>query len=146
MMGGYGGGPGYGPGAGRGPRGGPGGGPGGGPAWGRGYGPGGPLEALNLTDEQRQKIAAIQEENRRANWNTMGEMRSEQYKLRQMAWADKIDPVAFADQQKKVDELRRQMLRSRVEARNQVETLLTPEQRKTFRQLGPWWLRDADAE
>ena len=139
MMGGYGGGPGYGPGYGRGY--------GGGPGYGRGgYGPGGGLAALNLSDEQRDKIAAIQEEHRKKNWDKMGQMRSEQFKLRRMYYADKVDPAAVAEQQKKVDDLRRQMIQSRVEARNQVSAVLTPEQRKQFRQLGPWWLEEEDGE
>jgi len=143
-------GPGYGPGYGPGMMGGYGYGPGMmggyGPGYGRGYGPGGGLAALNLSSEQRDKIAAIQEENRRANWNTMGQMRAEQFKLRQMYNADKVDPAAVADQQKKVDELRRQMLKSRLEAHNQVAAILTPEQRKQFRQYGPWWLREDEGD
>jgi Spy/CpxP family protein refolding chaperone len=126
MMGGYGGGPGYGP--------------------GRGFGPGGGLAALNLSSEQSEKVGAIQEENRRKNWETMGQMRSEQFKLRQMYNADRIDSAAVTEQQKKVDELRRQVLKSRVEARNQIAAVLTPEQRKQFRQFGPWWLRGEDDE
>jgi Spy/CpxP family protein refolding chaperone len=123
MMGGYGPGPGYGR---------------------RGYGPGGGLAALNLSDEQRDKIAAIQEENRKKNWDRMGQMRSEQFKLRRMYYADKVDPAAVAEQQKKVDDLRRQLIQSRVEARNQVQAVLTPEQRKQFRQFGPWWLEEEE--
>jgi Spy/CpxP family protein refolding chaperone len=38
------------------------------------------------------------------------------------------------------------MLKSRVESRNQIDTVLTPEQRKQFRQFGPWWLQDADRD
>ena len=127
MMGGYGGGPGYGPGRG-------------------GYGSGGPLALQGLSDEQRSKIAAVQEENRRKNWDTMGQLRSEQFKLRQMYYGDKIDPAAVTEQQKKVDELRRQMTKSRVEAHNQMTAILTPEQRKQFRQFGPWWLREEGTE
>lgn len=141
-----GGGPGYGPGYGPGMMGGgygygPGmmGGYGPGYGGGRGFGPGGGLAALNLSSEQRDKIAAIQEENRRKNWDAMGQMRTEQFKLRQMYNSDKIDSNAVAEQQKKVDELRRQVLKSRVDARNQVAAILTPEQRKQFRQFGPWW-------
>jgi Spy/CpxP family protein refolding chaperone len=148
---GYGGGPGYGPGMmGGGPGYGSGYGPGmmggGGPGYGPGrggYGPGAsPLEALNLTDEQREKILAIQEENRQKNWGAMGQMRSEMFALRRMYGADTVDPNAVAEQQKKVDELRRQMLRSRIESHNRVEAVLTPEQRKQFRQYWPWWLQD----
>ena len=136
------GGPGYGPGYGYGP--GMMGGYGYGPMMGGGYGPGGGLGSLGLSSEQREKIAAVQEENRKANWNTMGQMRSEQFKLRQMYNGEKVDPAAVADQQKKVDELRRQMLKSHVEARNQISAILTPEQRKQFRQYGPWWMRGED--
>jgi Spy/CpxP family protein refolding chaperone len=137
-MGGYGGGPGAGwgargggPGGGYGPRG------GGGPGFG-----GGPLAALNLTEEQSQKIAVLQEENRRRNWEVMGQVRSEQFKLRQVLSSETPDPNAVAAQQQKVDELRRQMLKSRVESRNQVAAILTPEQRQQFRSYGPWWLED----
>jgi Spy/CpxP family protein refolding chaperone len=146
MMGGYGGGPGmmggggmmggYGPGPGM---------MGGyGPGWG---GPsGGATAALNLTDEQRDKVLAIQEENRRKNWDTMGKMRAEQFKLRSLYNADSVNPQAFAEQQKKVDDLRREMLVSRLETRKQVEAVLTPEQRKQFRQFGPRWLEDSELE
>jgi Spy/CpxP family protein refolding chaperone len=113
---------------------------------GGGYGPGmmqggGGLFGLsNLSDEQRDKIVAIQEESRRKNWDIMGQMRTEQFKLRGMYYGDKVDANAIVEQQKKVDELRRQMIKSHVDARNQIAALLTPEQRKQLRQLGPWWL------
>lgn len=132
MMGGYG--PGMGPGM-----------------MGGGYGPGwgasgGATAALNLTDEQREKVLAIQEENRRKNWDTMGKMRAEQFKLRSLYNADSVEPQAFAEQQKKVDDLRREMLVSRLETRKQVEAVLTPEQRKQFRQFGPRWLEESEVE
>jgi Spy/CpxP family protein refolding chaperone len=63
-----------------------------------------------------------------------------------MYYADKIDAAAVTEQEKKVDELRRQVTKSRVEARNQIAAILTPEQRKQFRQFGPWWLREEDTE
>ena len=139
MMGG--GGPGYGPGYGPGMMGG--GGPGYGP--GRGYGPGaGMLESLNLSDEQRDRIQVMQEENRQKNWTAMGQLRTDMFALRRMYYADKVDANAVAEQQKKVDELRRQMLKSRLESRNQMEAVLTPEQRKQFRQYRPWWMQEGE--
>lgn len=151
---GYGSGQGWGPGAGYGPGmmgggwgGGPGGGygpRGGGPGFGPGAGAGGPLALLNLTEDQSDKILKIQEENRRKNWDTMGQMRSEQFKLRQMLYSDKLDASAISDQQKKVDELRRQMLKSRIEARNQIAGVLTKEQQQQFRQFGPWWVQETE--
>lgn len=145
---GYGGGPGYGPGMmggyGPGMMGGYGPGRGMGPGYGRGFGPGGGAmhESLNLSEEQREKIQAIREENRQKNWATMGQVRTEMFKLRRMESADNADTNAVVEQQKKVDELRRQMLASRLEGRKQVEALLTPEQRKQFRQYRPWWMQD----
>jgi len=137
MMGG--GGPGYGPGYGPGMMG------GGGPGYGPGYGPGaGMLDSLNLSDEQRDKIQVLQEENRQKNWAAMGELRTEMFALRRMYYADKVDPNAVAEQQKKADELRRQMLKSRIESRNRVDALLTPEQRKQFRQYRPWWMQEGE--
>jgi len=137
------GGPGYGPGYGPGMMGGY------GPGMMGGYGPGKTLASLGLSAEQREKIVALQEENRKANWSTMGQMRSEQFKLRQLFNADKVDAAAVTDQQKKVDELRRQMIKSHVDARNQIYAILTPEQRKQYQQheyrrYGPWWMRGED--
>jgi len=74
----------------------------------------------------------------------MGETRSETFKLRRMLSAENVDPKAVTEQQKKVDELRRQMLQSRLESHKQVEAVLTPEQRKQFRQYRPWWMTEGE--
>jgi Spy/CpxP family protein refolding chaperone len=59
--------------------------------------------------------------------------------------ADSVDSKALLGQQKKVDDLRRQMVASRLDMRKQMESVLTPDQRKQLRQVGPWWMR-GDAE
>lgn len=128
---------GYGPGMGYGPGGG---GRGGGMM---GYGRGG-LAALDLSEAQAEKIFAIQDAQRQKNWPTMSKMRSEMFKLRRMYYDDKADPKAVTDQQKKVDDLRREMLKSHLESRKQIEAVLTPEQRKQLRQFGPWWLEEQE--
>jgi Spy/CpxP family protein refolding chaperone len=120
-----------------------------GPGYGQGmmggYGPGmmgghgGPLAALNLNDEQQKKIFDLQEQNRRKNFDTMSKMRAETFQLRRLYNADKIDEKAVLEQQKKVDELRRQLLASRLEMHQQMESVLTPEQRKELREFRPWW-------
>lgn len=109
-----------------------------------GYGQqgGGMFAALGLSEEQHQKVLAIQEQHRTKNWAAMGEVRAEQYKLRSLYGADKVDADKVAEQQKKVDELRRAVLKSRVEAHNQMAAVLTPEQRKLLREYAPWWLSD----
>jgi Spy/CpxP family protein refolding chaperone len=105
---------------------------------------GGMLAALNLSEAQREKVLAIQEEHRQKNWAAMGEVRAEQHKLRGLYGAEKLDADKIAAQQQKVDELRRQMLKSRVEAHNQVAALLTPEQRKELRQRAPGWMMEGN--
>lgn len=111
-----------------------------------GYGPGrgGPMAALNLSDEQQEKLFAIQEDHRRKNSETMSKMRSESFRLRRMYNAESVDTKALLEQQTKVDELRRQVLASRLDMRKQMETVLTPEQRKQLRSFGPWWAREDD--
>jgi Spy/CpxP family protein refolding chaperone len=71
-------------------------------------------------------------------------MRTEMFKLRRMYNDDRADPKAVTEQQKKVDDLRREMLKSRLESRKQIEAVLTAEQRKQLRQAGPWWLDDGE--
>ena len=110
---------------------------------GSGYGA---LAIPDLSDEQREKIARIQEDSRAKNWSAMGQMRSEQFKLRQMYLADKVDPAEFTEQQRKVDEIRLGMLKSRIEGRNQIDALLTKEQKQQFRSFGPWWSQEQGLE
>jgi len=101
------------------------------------------LQQLGLNDDQRMKIARIREETRRKNWDVVGQIQAERFKLREMYFGDKVDPAAVTEQQRKVDDLKRQVLRARLEARNQVFALLTPEQRQKARSFGPpRWARD----
>jgi len=111
--------------------------------YGRGFG-GGFAAALNLSDEQQEKIFAIQEEHRRKNVDTMSKVRTETFKLRRMYNAESVDSKAFVEQQGKVDELRRNMLASRLETHKKIQSVLTPEQRKQVRQFGPWWAQEGD--
>lgn len=104
----------------------------------------GMMAALDLSDEQREKVLAIREENRRKNWAAMGELRAEQFKLRSLYRADKLDADKVVEQQKKVDALHQQMLRSRIEAHNQIAALLTPEQRKQLHHHAPRWMGHED--
>ena len=131
MGGGYG--PGYGMGQGMGPgmMGGGGYGPGQGMGpgmMGGGYGSG--YAALNLTDEQRKKIDAIQEEVWSKQGELMGRMHAQSYRMHDFGKAD--DATA----RKAFDEMaaaHKQMFETRLDARKRIDAVLTPEQRK---QLG----------
>jgi Spy/CpxP family protein refolding chaperone len=112
-----GGGPGYGMGSGMGPG-----------MMGGGYGPG--YAALNLSDEQRKKIDAIQEEMWRKQGELMGAMHAQSYRMHDFGKAD--DAAA----RKAFDEMavaHKQMFETRLAARKRIDAVLTPEQRK---QLG----------
>jgi Spy/CpxP family protein refolding chaperone len=111
-------------------------------AGGPGYGRQGGLAALDLTDDQREKLATLREQARRKSWDAMGQLRTEQFKLRQMFRSDAVDVAAVVDQQKKVDDLRRQLMQSRLEMRNEMVATLTAEQKKKLREGGPWWFDD----
>ena len=111
---------GFGPGAGYGP------GMGGGYGRGMGYGRGGwgPGAGANLTDEQRAKAAALQEQFRETNWKLMGDLRQEQSKLSGLYGAAKPDAKAIAEQEKKVDALREQMFKQRNDHRRAMQALI----------------------
>ena len=95
------------------------------------------LQALGLDQTQRAKIDRIREEARSKNWDVLGQIRAERFKLRELYRTDTLDPAAIVEQQRKVDDLKRQVLRVRLEARNQVFALLTLEQREKARSFGP---------
>jgi Spy/CpxP family protein refolding chaperone len=99
-------------------------GPGGGRGMGYGRGGWGPGAGANLTDEQRTKAAALQEQHREQNWKTMGELRKEQFKLDELYAAAKPDAKAIAEQEKKVDALREQMFKQRNDMRREMQALL----------------------
>jgi Spy/CpxP family protein refolding chaperone len=163
MMGGYGpGGPGsgYGPGYGMGPgMGGYGYGPGGQGGYGPGYygmGPGmmgggmmgggmGPgmgraLWSLDLSAAQRKEVLKVQDELRKKNWEVAGKMQDEMAKLRDAYWAsEKLDRSATLAAYKRINELRQQRLQNSLDAVDQIEKLLTAEQRQQIKRWGPWW-------
>lgn len=145
MMGGYG--PGYGMGPGM--MGGYG--PGSGMGYGMmgGYGPGygmspgmingfGPGSELNLSAEQRSKIAAIQNDIRRKHWELMGKMHEEQSHMQEQYLSDKQDDAVLSKRYRAMSELRHQMFDLSLGARKQIDAILTKEQRDKLKRSGYW--------
>lgn len=138
MMGGYG--YGYGPGWGMGP----------GMMGGYGYGPGygrgpgmmglGAYGALNLSDEQRAKIADIQRELSRKHWELMGKAFEERNRLLEQSESGKADDQAERKAFQAMAEARKQMFESSLDARKRIDALLTAEQREQLRRgwRGGW--------
>jgi len=109
-----------------------------------GYGLGA-IQRLDLSDDQRRQIAAIDDDLRRKNWDLMGKMQDEMSKLRDAAWAsDKRDRNAILAASRRISDLRQQMLENRLDAQDKAEALLTAPQKEQLRQFRRW--RYADDE
>lgn len=102
-----------------------------------GYGPG---NMPNLDESQQRKIIQIQDELRKKHWDLMGKMNDEQAKLNQLYYSGQRDPAAVGKQYQRIQDLRRQMMESSVEAQNRTEAVLTPEQKEQLRGYG-WRMR-----
>ena len=125
-----------------------------GPGMMRGYGPGmmsehGPgmmyfgremQQVLGLSDEQRKKLDAIHDDLQAKNWETMGKMRSEMIKIRELASAEPLDKAALDNAYKRINELRQQRFDAHIAARGEMESVFTKDQKERFRNFGPWWL------
>jgi Spy/CpxP family protein refolding chaperone len=140
MMGGYGPDGGFGPGYGMGPWMMGGHGPRGygmGPGMMWGYGAGG-YGGLKLSDEQRTKIASIEEEFSRKQWELMGKMHEQRYQLYGFDSSDKADESAARKAYQAVSDTRKAMFENSLDMRKRIDAVLTKEQRE---QLRSYWSR-----
>jgi Spy/CpxP family protein refolding chaperone len=132
MMGGYG--PGYGPGYGM------------GPGMMGGYGPGngmghgmmgwGNFQGLDLSKDQKARISQIRHEMHAKQWAVMGQMMDARDKLQDLYDADKQDSAAIKKQYKAIEDLRLQMMDNAVDAHDQINGILTKEQREKSQEWG----------
>ena len=88
---------------------------------------------LDLSAEQRKKIAQIQEETAQAHWKLMGTMRQQDGHM-----ADFFGPGAFDEQaaRKAFDAMsgvRKAMFETSLDARKRIDAVLTKEQREQLR-------------
>jgi len=88
---------------------------------------------LDLSADQKSKIAPIQKEMRTKQWALMGEMMDAQDKLQELYDADKQDSAAINKQYKVIEDLRRQMVDNSVDTHNRINSILTKEQREELR-------------
>jgi Spy/CpxP family protein refolding chaperone len=84
---------------------------------------------LNLTTEQRSKIAKIQNDLRRKRWELMGKLQDEQSQMSEQYYSDQHDDVALSKSYRNMSELRHQIFDLSLSARKQIDAVLTPEQR-----------------
>lgn len=92
-----------------------------------GYGTG---SGLDLTTEQRGKIARIQNDVRRKHWELMGKMQDEQAQMNEQYYSENRDDAALSASYRKMSDLRHQMFDLSLGARKQIDAVLTQEQRQ----------------
>ena len=98
------------------------------------------LGRLDLDDQQRKQVVKIEDELRRKNWDVMGKMQDEMAKLRDATWASgNRDRAAILAANKRMADLRLQMLENSLDATDKAEALLTPQQRERFKRLAQSW-------
>jgi len=90
---------------------------------------------LNLTDDQRGKINAIQDKLRKQHWEVMGKMMDEHNALRDLYSADMLDGKAIGATYDRLFKLKRQMIDAGIKARNDTMAVLTKEQREQLKQF-----------
>lgn len=84
---------------------------------------------LNLTAEQRSKIAKIRNDVRRKHWDLMGKMQDEQAQMNEQYNSDLRDDAPLSKSYREMSELRQQMFDLSLSARRQIDAVLTQEQR-----------------
>ena len=106
---------------------------------GPGIGHGGPAgaefrEKLNLSDDQKAKLADIRDRNERATIPIHGDLRIASLDLRKLMRADKPDSRAIDAQIDRIASLRASLHKSRVAGMLEARTVLTPAQQKLMRE------------
>jgi protein CpxP len=92
-----------------------------------------PYGALNLSAEQRGKIADIREGLWRKRWDLMGKMHEERYYMRRLMSGAAADDASARKAYQAVAEARKQMFEAMLAAHKQIDSVLTKEQREQLR-------------
>lgn len=90
---------------------------------------GAPYAALDLSDEQRSKIAEIQSGLRQTHWALMGAMHESRQKLFELEAGGKADDAAAREATEAMAALHEQMHATMLDARQRMDAVLTDEQR-----------------
>ena len=115
-----------------------------GPGWGRmmdGYGrepgwqgmmvaPTGSYWSLKLSDEQRDKILAIERAASSKRWELMGKMREQGLRVHESYATGKLDDEAQRKNYQAMSEAHKAMFEASLQARKDIHAVLTPEQRE----------------
>jgi Spy/CpxP family protein refolding chaperone len=105
---------------------------------GQGMGPGmmggaGPYAALNLSREQRSKIAGIQQDLWRKQWDLMGKMHEERFHMHQLTSGAETDDSAVRKAYQAMADAHKQMFEAMLDTRKRIDAVLTKEQREQLK-------------
>jgi Spy/CpxP family protein refolding chaperone len=100
------------------------------------------MRELNLTKEQRDKIADLRDRQERRSIDLRAQIQTAQLDMRKLMRAEKPDKAAIGRQIDKVSALRADLQKSRIGTMLDVREILTPEQREKMR--GRMGMMDGD--
>jgi Spy/CpxP family protein refolding chaperone len=100
--------------------------------------------ALELTDDQRKKLDAIHDDIQGKHWDIVGKMRDEMNRMRELMVADPRDKAMITASYKRMSDLRQQRFELQLAAQDQMDALLTKEQRQKLKRWGPWWMGEGE--
>jgi Spy/CpxP family protein refolding chaperone len=87
------------------------------------------VAALGLDPAQRERIAAIEKENRTRQWALLGDLREERMALAESLSAPEPDPATATARLRAAQDLEARLLEARLTARRDALAVLTPDQR-----------------
>jgi Spy/CpxP family protein refolding chaperone len=99
---------------------------------------GGPFAALDLSAAQRQRIAAIIKQQSARQWALMSQAHTLMLAPPPARKPAGIDVDAIMQRAEAMSKLRLQMMRSRLETMQQIDSVLTAKQRARWREGGGW--------
>lgn len=94
-----------------------------------------PFDMLDLTADQRTRLAKIQDETRKRHWDLMGKLFDEHARLRDVYAADRPDPKQVGQVYGNIAKIQQQMAEIATDAHNRMSDVLTKEQRDQLQQF-----------
>ncbi len=92
------------------------------------------LRELDLTKEQREKVAELRERAERSAIRLRADLQTARLDLRRMVRAERADRMAINRQIDRIAQMRAEMEKARVAAMLDIRDVLTPEQRERARE------------
>jgi Spy/CpxP family protein refolding chaperone len=97
-----------------------------------------PFEQLGLSDEQKAQIQQLLLDTRKKNIDVEAKQKLARIELHELMNADSPDQGKINTKIGELSKLHETLMRNRIESKLAIQKILTPEQRKKAKQMGPW--------